>query len=61
MGKTTEEVYVDLLKEQQSQGSGGSKSQGSGELLDEHFDFSDEEVENIKGTIIKAAKQAGVS
>ena len=60
IGKTTEEVYIDLLKEQQSQGSGGSKSQGSGELLDEHFDFSDEEVENIKGTIIKAAKQAGI-
>ena len=51
IGKTTEEVYIDLLKEQQSQ--------GSGELLDEHFDFSDEEAEDIKDTIIKAAKQAG--
>ena len=59
IGKTTEEVYIDLLKEQQSQGSGASKSQGSGELLDEHFDFSDEEAEDIKDTIIKAAKQAG--
>ena len=59
IGKTTEEVYIDLLKEQQSQGSGGSKGQGSGELLDEHFDFSDEEAEDVKDTIIKAAKQAG--
>ena len=51
IGKTTEEVYIDLLKEQQSQ--------GSGELLDEHFDLSDEEAEDIKDTVIKAAKQAG--
>ena len=56
VGKTTEEVYIDLLNKEKSSGKDSEQ-----DLLDEHFELTEEQAEDIKDTIIRAAKSAGNS
>lgn len=55
LGWTTEQVYIDLLKKE------NEKQDDDQDLLDEHYELTDEEIEDITDTIIKAAKSAGQS
>ena len=55
LGWTTEQVYIDLLKKE------NENQDDDKDLLDEHYELTDEEIEDITDTIIKAAKSAGQS